>query len=766
MNTMTKKFLLALLLGVCFNLSALAGWSKVWEQPAVDYTQWGNQIIIKRVEMNERQTVVTFHCWHSPLDQIGFDKNTVLCAGGKDYAALSSTVLTLGEGFTMPESGNIDFTITFAPFDAEVTNFDCVFPKFFTIKNVRDRSVPKADLCDTYWRNAATGDWLIGFAQDAVIYDTRLWDIVNRTEKKGAFDYTVRNGNEELRIRVGKEKKGRRSLRVGEAKAVACERITSRFMPPYPVEDHRPAVADNGYRMGDSVTIIGWYKDMNKEAWAKGREFSIDVQRLCQPDDSKYSTVIDSLGRFTLRIPVENTCKLRPDWARCRWELLLEPGETYFLLKDFATDQMLVMGRDARVQNEVLANEHVINYTFFCPSAYIYESKMSTMDFLAKADSACRQELQRTDSLPNLSERYRMYHRNSTLAELGQEIIQVGFYDRNLSDEYFRFVDEKVFKQLEGSYHLGYSAGSYFIGMYASRLKDHTAYSEADRPIMQEYHKRIGELIRRLQAASTDEERKAIAEAYNKDKDYEELVAKASAIMQRNAEKTKTVEQEYKVFLHTLDSLGWTKLQRDIYLSKSLCDKIDNQRTPLTPELLDFAKTEIELPLALDAVLSMHERYENLAKQTLNTASLYSNDSVQGLTDGEQILRKILEPFRGKMVLIDVWGTWCGPCKAALAHSQEEYERLKPYDIVYLYLANRSSDEAWKNVIKEYNVQGDNVVHYNLPHEQQQAVESFLKVNKYPSYRLIDAEGHLLDVNADARDLDALERVIKQLLGK
>ncbi len=162
----------------------------------------------------------------------------------------------------------------------------------------------------------------------------------------------------------------------------------------------------------------------------------------------------------------------------------------------------------------------------------------------------------------------------------------------------------------------------------------------------------------------------------------------------------------------------------------------------------------------------MNERYENLSKQKLNTASLYSNDNVQGMTDGEQILRKILEPFRGKMVLIDVWGTWCSPCKAALAHSQEEYERLKPYDMVYVYLANGSSDESWKNVIKQYNVQGDNVVHYNLPHDQQQAVENFLKVKSFPSYRLIDTEGHLLDVNADPRNLDALERVIRQVLKK
>ena len=54
-------------------------------------------------------------------------------------------------------------------------------------------------------------------------------------------------------------------------------------------------------------------------------------------------------------------------------------------------------------------------------------------------------------------------------------------------------------------------------------------------------------------------------------------------------------------------------------------------------------------------------------------------------------------------------------------------------------------------------------MHYNLPNEQQSAVENFLKVNQYPTYRLIDRNGNLLDVNADPRNLDALENLLKAL---
>lgn len=82
---------------------------------------------------------------------------------------------------------------------------------------------------------------------------------------------------------------------------------------------------------------------------------------------------------------------------------------------------------------------------------------------------------------------------------------------------------------------------------------------------------------------------------------------------------------------------------------------------------------------------------------------------------------------------------------------------------MYLYLANNSSDESWKNVIKQYDVTGDNVVHYNLPAEQQSAIENFLGVNSFPTYKLIDRNGQVLDVNADPRNLDALSKVLEQL---
>ena len=113
------------------------------------------------------------------------------------------------------------------------------------------------------------------------------------------------------------------------------------------------------------------------------------------------------------------------------------------------------------------------------------------------------------------------------------------------------------------------------------------------------------------------------------------------------------------------------------------------------------------------------------------------------------MLARIIEPHKGKIVLFDVWGTWCAPCRQAMKDAQELYKRLKDYDVVYVYLANGSPESGWRSLIEEYNVKGDNVFHYNLPVSQQSEIELFLKVTGFPSYRVVDRQGNLLDVNAD-----------------
>lgn len=53
-----------------------------------------------------------------------------------------------------------------------------------------------------------------------------------------------------------------------------------------------------------------------------------------------------------------------------------------------------------------------------------------------------------------------------------------------------------------------------------------------------------------------------------------------------------------------------------------------------------------------------------------------------------------------------------------------------------------------ENIIKEYGLTGKSAVHYNLPDEQQSAIERFLGVHSFPTYMLIDKQGNIVNRKA------------------
>ena len=639
------------------------------------------------------------------------------------------------------------------------------------------------NLTDTYWRNPKTGDWVIGFTEKHVIYDNAVWDILEQTECKGGHTFSISNGSETKDIKVSPTKKEERTITIDKKVSVKCSPITTSTLPDYPTRDDRQGFKDNGYRMGDSVTIVGWLKGMTQTELSRGgRSFSADIENIITGGQQGFSAQMDQLGRFTLKIPLLNSSQVFLDWGRTNISTILEPGETYFYLRDYITGQKLFMGTDARLQNELLSYPHEWANERLEKDGCGEKEALEFWELTNRERETHLKKIQEVVRLhPNLSQRYINYLTGYYQTGQGMSMMQARFAmkGRKLPQAYMDYVNEGIWQKTIKPYTL-YRDFTWFKRDYLDQLESmresetwlakarHLAESgeisltDEEYKALDIYEVKYNKLMTDVENSASHEEQRALGDAFN-----------------ANAE-VKVIEELYKCFseriekemlfaelnksLAVLDSVGCDRNLRDLHLAAKLYVRIDNSRKPLSPEVMAWMEQEIQLPAAKAAVTELNERYLAIQRRDLaNVSSLKSSNDVKDMSDGEKILRKLIEPYKGKIILLDIWGTWCGPCKAALKNSQEEYEHLKDYDIVYLYLANHSDEESWKNVIKEYNVTGDNVVHYNLPTEQQAAIEHYLGVNSYPTYKLIDRNGNILDVNADPRDLNALEKVIKMI---
>ena len=773
-----KKIIATLLLA----LVATTGWAqkKVWGNVVTGHANTPIIKVAKVAIYNDRTEVFLRLEGRQQMagQSVPIAAKPILKADGKDYAVKGATVISLTEPYKIPADGKVDFSLIFDPIPENTYLISVAEPNAWSIANVHDADSQPTGIADTYWRNEATGDWLIGFTKQHVIYNNKVYDIVSQTVKKDAYTLTLNDGTT---VRIGKIKNGLRQIAIGKNKAIACSPIRGAALPDYPTKDQRTGFVDNGYNPKDSVTIIGWLKDMPEEARRQGGDFNVSVKNFLVDEEETAYAKMDSLGRFTLKMPLLNSSEVFIDWDRSHQSSVLEPGKTYFFLSDFMTGQTLWMGDDVRVQNELIAYPHA------WPNDRIprdQQGKVKAMDFKAKTDNsraAATASLEETIAQhPNLSQRYTDYAKGYIQTAQGESLMQGRYAMPNyeLPQEYMDYVTKECWQKAVRPYTL-YRDFSSFRDDYLTYIihnrqwrvnwniydyNSELASNDKELAILNQWKDWIIDANAKVVAAP-EEERQKVAEKLNADnadmiKEVDKIL-KSSKAQKVLRGKDLMIRMQQEAFV--LDSLGVDQIIKDVWLSRLVNSLIDETHTAVSPMVIDTLKAMVKNHFGIEQIEKANDYYLALENREFDKLVLKSSDNLANISEGEALLKKILEPYKGKFVLLDIWGTWCGPCKEALSHSTEEYARLKDYDIQYLYLANKSPQTSWENVIKEYNVSGPNVAHYNLPEEQQAAIERHLNVHSWPTYKLFNRDGELLDLKVSAFDLEGLAGLLEQM---
>jgi len=114
-------------------------------------------------------------------------------------------------------------------------------------------------------------------------------------------------------------------------------------------------------------------------------------------------------------------------------------------------------------------------------------------------------------------------------------------------------------------------------------------------------------------------------------------------------------------------------------------------------------------------------------------------------------LKDLLAPYQGKVVFVDMWGTWCPHCIEDMVFEPALKERLKGKDIVFLYIARDedADDEKWRDFIFVNNLTGE---HVRRTAEQVAPLWNELGIpdagQAYPHYFIFDKTGKMVESNA------------------
>jgi thiol-disulfide isomerase/thioredoxin len=144
-------------------------------------------------------------------------------------------------------------------------------------------------------------------------------------------------------------------------------------------------------------------------------------------------------------------------------------------------------------------------------------------------------------------------------------------------------------------------------------------------------------------------------------------------------------------------------------------------------------------------IKTVNEDVLNSEKQINEKDSSINSNLIFKYKSVEKFFKTLHSKHKDKIIYIDIWATWCGPCRIEIPYSIDLQNYFKNKPIAFVNLCFESYKNEWEKAIVNENIKGDN---YFLSSDESKLFRDELKFAGFPTYMILDKKGKLINKDA------------------
>lgn len=199
-------------------------------------------------------------------------------------------------------------------------------------------------------------------------------------------------------------------------------------------------------------------------------------------------------------------------------------------------------------------------------------------------------------------------------------------------------------------------------------------------------------------------------------------------------------------------------LATDVMLAQDHCRKIVEEVSPVDDKKIKTIQQQFTTPFISNYVALCNNQAIARLEANKKKTGFVVNETPK--TEAGKIFDGIIKKYKGKLIYVDFWATWCGPCRSGIERIKPLKEELAGKDIVFVYITNPSSPQnTWSNMIPD--IKGE---HYRVTTDEWNFLTSMFNISGIPHYVLVGKSGEIINPNFGHFDNQMLKRELEKYI--